>query len=268
MKHVTATLRTSLESEVRTLAACLKIEANDKFYTYTSHQENLYFEGKVYNALPGFTCGTISSKLLSGDNSLTLDFVLTEEVEALFTRLQDFPRRLKVTYFYLDYEKPDAGAISMRTGHLGHLNMTKGQISLEMLSLTDRLNQEIGELYSPDCRANLGDKRCQVDIMPLMIAGEVESIDGTLKVSFESDLGNGSYKSLQWINGENQGLTSEIKKIEKESGILTLFLPPFARIAVGDKFKLVPGCDKTLRCCRENYGNTINFRGEPFIPEA
>lgn len=267
VKNIPNSLRGSVSAEVRTLAACLKIEVNGKKYGYTSHQEDLSIDSLIYKATPGFTCETLNSNLLSGENSFTIDFLMTEDVKVFLTWLQGLNDRTMLTLLYVDYQDLEKGAFSMRHGHMGQISFSKGQASVEIRSLMERLGQEIGELYSPDCRAHLGDHRCKANIEPFKLSGIVKELT-PLKINIDGKSDSVPYKSLTWISGENKGLKSEVKNFEKDSGVLTLFLPPFGRIALGDKLIMVPGCDKTLRCCHENYKNTLNFRGEPFIPEA
>ncbi|MDE5056044.1 phage BR0599 family protein [Wolbachia endosymbiont of Drosophila bicornuta] len=32
------------------------------------------------------------------------------------------------------------------------------------------------------------------------------------------------------------------------------------------KYSILAGCDKTFPTCRSKFNNTVNFRGEPYIP--
>jgi hypothetical protein len=35
---------------------------------------------------------------------------------------------------------------------------------------------------------------------------------------------------------------------------------------MGDQFKLLPGCDRTLSTCTNVFNNAIHFGGFPYIP--
>ena len=37
-------------------------------------------------------------------------------------------------------------------------------------------------------------------------------------------------------------------------------------VAIGDRFRIAPGCDKRLATCAERFANVLNFRGEPYVP--
>ena len=74
---------------------------------------------------------------------------------------------------------------------------------------------------------------------------------------------------LTWTSGENAGTVSLVK-MDRVSGAerreVSLWQQPGRPIKAGDAFKIVAGCDKTAKTCREKFGNFLNFRGFPHIP--
>ena len=40
---------------------------------------------------------------------------------------------------------------------------------------------------------------------------------------------------------------------------------PFT-VNTGDNYSMIAGCDKTFETCKTKFSNTINFRGEPYVP--
>ncbi len=53
---------------------------------------------------------------------------------------------------------------------------------------------------------------------------------------------------------------------EYKNKVVTLFTSPPYQISAGDKYSILAGCDKTFPTCRSKFNNTVNFRGEPYIP--
>jgi uncharacterized phage protein (TIGR02218 family) len=53
---------------------------------------------------------------------------------------------------------------------------------------------------------------------------------------------------------------------EYKNKVITLFISPLCQIFVGDKYSILAGCDKTFSMCKSKFNNTVNFRGEPYIP--
>jgi len=70
---------------------------------------------------------------------------------------------------------------------------------------------------------------------------------------------------LTWTGGNNAGLSIEAKYVDITAGEITLYLPTFLAIQVGDTFRLLPPCDKTIGRCI-GYKNAVNFQGEPYVP--
>ena len=48
--------------------------------------------------------------------------------------------------------------------------------------------------------------------------------------------------------------------------VIELWESMAGKIAMGDTFSVIAGCDKTWKTCRERFGNGENFRGFPFMP--
>ncbi len=61
-------------------------------------------------------------------------------------------------------------------------------------------------------------------------------------------------------NGFSQDILSYVP------GQWTLQLPfPYA-VAIGDTYKMVAGCDKSLSTCKNRFSNVANMRAEPYLP--
>ena len=71
---------------------------------------------------------------------------------------------------------------------------------------------------------------------------------------------------LTWLTGNNSNLSMEAKLVDPTTGNITLSLPMFLTIQVGDTFKLLPACDKTIGTCAGAYHNALNNQGEPYKP--
>src|SRR5690606_28340960 len=54
----------------------------------------------------------------------------------------------------------------------------------ELRGMTQALSQRIGELYAPECRADLGDHRCKVPIAPPVVErGTAYAVGDTVRVN-------------------------------------------------------------------------------------
>ena len=82
--------------------------------------------------------------------------------------------------------------------------------------------------------------------------------------------------SVQWITGLNRGLTHLMRMWDAASSTVALHDVPAYPVAIGEQLVISPGCDKRLITCASVYriadslnlsdGNTIWFRGEPYLP--
>jgi hypothetical protein len=58
------------------------------------------------------------------------------------------------------------GRIILRRGWLGEVTLTqRGMFSAELRGLTEPLNRNFGDVYTPLCRAELGDAECKVNVL-------------------------------------------------------------------------------------------------------
>ena len=71
----------------------------------------------------------------------------------------------EVFIFVFNYEETGDGAIRMFRGFFGDARVTdQGYFFIELRNIMEVFRRKIGELYSKDCRADLGDKRCRIPI--------------------------------------------------------------------------------------------------------
>jgi uncharacterized phage protein (TIGR02218 family) len=77
------------------------------------------------------------------------------------------------------------------------------------------------------------------------------------------------FGEVVWLSGRNIGLRTIVRD-DRTRGDgrreITLWSPAAFRPEVGDRFRLMAGCDKTEDTCRNKFKNFLNFRGFPHIP--
>jgi len=131
--------------------------------------------------------------------------------------------------------------------------------------------QSLLQCFSRNCRANLGDANCSLDLERLILEGIIEEIaDDGLVVTNAGNFKDGYFSGARAIIKNNLGKIRELKVKNHNGSYLAINFFEAAldgSIAIGDKIKLIPVCDKThLNCCYY-FDNIVNFRGEPYIPE-
>ena len=168
MKSTSTALAAHLAGPVTTLATCWRITRVDgREFFFTDHDQDLRFEGNVYKASSGY-----SRTAIANDASFSVDNL---DVEGVFDSAAITEEELRaglfdqaeVRIFLINWADPSMGALRMRRGWFGEVVLTEqGVFRTELRGMTQALQQRIGELYSPECRADLGDHRCKVPVNP------------------------------------------------------------------------------------------------------
>ena len=164
MKTASPALATHLAGDVTTFATCWRITRTDGMvFRFTDHDQDLVVDGEVYAASAAYSRTAISNDAGMGVDNLDVEGVLEHDAiteEGLRAGLFD---RAEVRIFLVNWADPSMGILRLRRGWFGEVVLTEqGVFRTELRGLTQALQQRIGELYSPECRADLGDHRCRV----------------------------------------------------------------------------------------------------------
>ncbi len=168
MKTISANLQTHLDGTTTSLATIWRIIRTDavEFY-FTDHDQDIVYDGNTYLAENSY-----SRTAISNDSTLSVDNL---NVEGIFDSADITEQDIRVGKFdyaevrvsVINYTEPTDGVVKMRRGRFGEVTMTKqGIFRAELRGLTQDLQQNIGEIYQPECRADVGDSRCKVPINP------------------------------------------------------------------------------------------------------
>lgn len=270
MKTISTELQTHLQGEVTTIATCWKLTLRDTTVMgFTSHDVDLTVDSVTYEASSGFTPDTLTNTGALEVDTATLQAVLNSDniTEAdIAAGRYDYA---EVEVFQVNYADLTQGALSLRRGWLGEVAHGKTIFQAELHGLTQRLQQTIGNLFSPTCRAVLGDAQCAVNLASYTATGSVTSLSSNRAFTDSTRAeANGffDYGKVTFTSGANNGLSMEVKHFNQSEIVLMLPMPH--DIAVSDTYSIVAGCDKTFGTCASRFSNAVNFRGEPHVPGA
>ncbi len=168
MKTTTASMDTHLDLEVTSLTTCWRITRTDgtEFF-FTDHDVDVPFGGDIYKASTGYRRTAVQN-----DASLAVDNL---DIEGIFNSAEITEADLRaglfdyaqIRIFTVNWQDLTDGDVKMRNGRLGEVTLTEqGIFRAELRGLTQALSQRIGELFQPECRADLGDSRCKVPVQP------------------------------------------------------------------------------------------------------
>lgn len=167
MKAVTGAMAAHLAGSVTTLALLWRITRTDNVVLgFTTHHEPIIFQGTTYVSAQGFSSATITAT--SGVNPDTMD--TRGFMDALGIEDRDVLNGLydscAVDIVAVNYMDLTMGGVILRTGTIGELRFGRLNFEVEIRGLLLKMHREICEIYSPGCRADLGDTRCGVPLNP------------------------------------------------------------------------------------------------------
>lgn len=256
-----------LDGELTTLAFCWRIGRRDGVSLgFTTHDRDLERDGLVYRAAPGMlpSAVTLSDGFDAGGldvaGALTSDSI--SEADLAAGRWDGAEVRL----FLADWRDPAGEILELAQGELGDVDVKGNGFEAELRGRAAGLERPAVEQTSPECRAELGDRRCRVDMARrTRVTRIIAAVDGTVEVadaSAEED--SYGFGRLRWLSGPNSGLESGI--LSSSGASLTLRDPPPNPPEPGEMVEIREGCDKRFATCAGRFANAENFRGEPHLP--
>jgi len=274
-KTISNALKAHLAGEVTSLCTCWRIVRRDATeFFFTDHDQDLVISGDTYVSAIGYT-----RSAMSADSDMSVDNI---EMTGIFDddSITDDDLRsglwdhADVYVFLVNWDDLTQGIMRLRRGRLGDVQSTpSGVFKTELHGIVSRLQNVVGDLYSPLCRADLGDDKCGVDLegdgwMKTATVASVTSrrvfvIDVDEERAVDGWFTDGV---VTFTSGNNAGRSMEVKGWTQSSSSVELFLGMPYAIEAGDELTIYPGCDKTVAMCRDRYDNILNFRGEPYVP--
>lgn len=171
-KSISANLQTHIQQEVTTLATCWRLVRTDGVELYfTDHDQDIVFGGNTYKAGTSYSRTAVQNESSLSVDNLNVEGILDSDdisTDDMRKGLFDFA---EIFVFMVNWTDLSQNELKMRRGRLGEVSITaQGVFRAELRGLVQAYSQRIGELYSPECRADLGDSRCKVPIDPGVLA--------------------------------------------------------------------------------------------------
>lgn len=270
MRTISNELQTHLEQENTTICTLWKLTLTDNTVMgFTDHTVDITYDGVSYESEAGYMPSAISYTIDTDVSNLDITGLLDSGfITQLDLELGKYDYAEVVVYL-INYMDTSMGDILLKRGWLGEIEIHNEKYTVELLSLMEALHSsELCNIYSPNCRAILGDSKCGVNLTSFTTSGIVNVVNSSIEFTTNLTAINDYYNNglITWTTGDNDGSTMEVKDFTQTSGIVTIFLPMPYTIVAGDTFTIYPGCDKSLTTCGSVFNNVINFRGEPFLP--
>ena len=281
---VSAEMKAHLQGTI-TLGTFIKVTAKDgTVLRVWNGTRNKIVDGETYLAYPLTPSRLEAAKNLKADN-MEMMAVYADQFTARHLRARRW-QGARVEYQILNYNDFTMGYAERRVMYLGKSTVGKHAGTVEMMSLSSKLSEPVGQVCNKDCDVlRLGDTRCGVDLEGTDEDGFAISIDAEITavtnkqqitVAFDGDIEPSTPATVtapnqlfrrgtfEFTSGDNDGAEGLI--LTNTGNALTLYLPLHYTPEVGDTLTLVSGCDRKINTCRDKFANAERYRGFPFLP--
>ena len=239
-------------------------------FAYTSAARKLEIDGIVYQANVGMDVSGLAYAA-----SLAVDDIEMTALDAgdLFTIADVSGGLWRGTTFELsecNWASPSDGANPLLGGSFGEVRFERGAVIVELVDIKQFLQQPVGIVTSPTCRARLGDAQCTVDLGPLTVVGTITDVSNQQVFADSARTEADDWFTegvLEFTSGACAGLQQKVKGFVSATGTFTLSLPMLLPIAIGDTYSVYAGCMRRWDVdCRDKHNNILNFDGEKDLP--
>lgn len=197
------------------------------------------------------------------DTGIDKDTVRSGKLDGAFVRI-----------YQVNYEDLTQGHEWLGYGNLGEVTYADGQYVAEFRSRSQILKQiNVCENYSLICRAQYGDGKCGKAFEWFDGTVTAQSLETTLSFvdsGLTQDVGYFVPGIVEFLTGQNAGRSMEVTSFI--NGVVTLILPVYYPITVGDTFRIRIDCNKHADdsgCQHDRRWGidwALHFRGENLIP--
>jgi uncharacterized phage protein (TIGR02218 family) len=252
------------------------VRTDGEIFTFTDHDEDVVYGGETYAAALGYKRTAMaggSDLAVGGGDVLGMLDDSSISITELRAGLWD---HAEIRIFDVNWSNLAQGEIKTTRGWLGEvIARDDGSFNAELRDLAQPLQITVGSYFQAECRADLGDSRCTIDLTPggswtqtTSIATVTDSVTLVLANDGIGSFADGWFEGgvCIWNSGTNDGVNREILSWTSASRTLVLLAPPPFTPSATDQLYLQPGCDKRRVTCRTKFNNALNHRGEPSLP--
>jgi uncharacterized phage protein (TIGR02218 family) len=274
VRTISSALQTKLDTGVTTLCRCWIVTRRDGVVQgFTDHDQDVVLDGVTCRAGTGLSGSEATEQLGLAVQGSDISGALADDELTEADLAAGRYDAAAIAVFIVDWSDPTLNVLLMK-GALGEVRREGAAFTAELRSLTHRLAEDSGRLYTATCNADLGDARCTVDLTDSAFrgSGTVATLDGAaiFHATGLDDFDDGWFTAgkITFTSGANDGLAVEVKTHRVDAGgvLIELWQQMPEPIAAADTFVVTAGCDKRFATCRDRFDNTVNFRGFPHIP--
>ncbi len=270
MRTISSEMQARLDSGATSFCRCWLVKRRDgEEFGFTDHDRGLTFEGTWFNAGSGLDASVLEASTgLSVDNAQAIGALSDDSLSEADILAGKFDGA-EVYHWIVDWQNVALRSLLFR-GFLGEIRRGTAAFEAELRGIGETLNQPVGRSYLPECDRVFGDAKCGLDITNPLLSVEVP----VLKITSNRRLhfaGLDGFASRWFANGSVRWGDGRVSLIKADSydgteRILELWEEVRVPVNIGEVARVVAGCNKLAKACRNKFDNFDNFRGFPHIP--
>ena len=258
-------MREMLAGPLTSLAFCWRVERRDgSGFGLTSHDSAIAIDGIEYRAEPGMLPAAVERSLgiseSDGEIAGAISSAALEEADLTLGRWDG--ARIMLTA--VDWDQPGRDPLPLMAGEIGEVRIEDAEFKTGLRGAAARLARSVCPETSSECRAELGDKQCRVDLAGRVRRCTIAALEPGGFVIDQAVGGDFLWGRARFLSGENVGLASVTVAVVGNRVELRDTMR--GMVKVGDRIELRHGCDKMFATCCARFDNAVNFRGEPHLP--
>lgn len=168
MKQIPPDLLDHIRGEVTSLCTMMEVRRRDgASFHFTDHDEPVLFSLLNYVPWNSFARSSIQRTIDLEVDGMEINAILNSSGVSQIEVAQGLFDFSEITVFMVNWMDTSLGRVIVSKGWLGEVTTQEdGSFFAEQRGLSQAYTTRIGESYAPECRADLGDRRCKVPLNP------------------------------------------------------------------------------------------------------
>lgn len=243
-------------------------------YKYTNYDVDLTWSGNTYSR-KGLLIRRSGVSLVTGVQVDSLDITINADDSNFYNNVKFFQllanggldgATLELNRLFFTDPLTPVGSVWIFSGRVSEVSTTRFEAKIMVSSDLELLNIQMPKnLYQPSCIHAVYDTGCADSKSYVSAMALSDSTNRIINAQISQTAGWFNEGVIEFLSGANAGVTRTIKTHTTNKIEVTLTLPNV--VQVGDTFRLLAGCDRTMATCKAKFNNLSNYRGYPYLPQ-
>lgn len=232
---------------------------------FTTHDQDLWFDGVLHSATPGMVPSSIRRSARFEPDSAEVEGALSHDSISAADLAAGRFDGARVLIGLVDWEGGEREVLYR--GAIGSVMEESGKFTAELQSRKAELQLDPIPRTSPACRAQFCGPGCTLSAARFSHEAVLDTINlvaNRVSLTTGPPLANLTLGTLRWLDGPHAGRSMSILAADTSGLVLDEPLSP--ALISGLRCVVREGCDHRLDTCATRFANAVNFQGEPFLP--